>query len=57
MNGNTRLSKALDSHPDVLEMIVGLNPRDFSRLRNTRMRRFMAPRITLRRVAAMAGVS
>lgn len=56
MNGNTRLSKALDSHPDVLELIVGLNPRDFSRLRNAQLRRFMAPRITLRRVAAMVGL-
>lgn len=57
MNGDTRLSKALDSHPDMLELIVRLNPHDFSRLRNPRMRRFMAPRITLRRVAAMAGIS
>lgn len=57
MNGDTRLSKALDAHPEMLEMIVGLKPHDFSRLRNPQMRRFMAPRITLRRVAAMAGIS
>lgn len=56
MNGDTRLSKALNSHPDMLDMIVSLNPRDFSRLRNDRMRKFMSPRITLRRVAAMAKI-
>lgn len=57
MNGDTRLSKALNSHSDMLELIVGLNPHDFARLRNPQMRRFMAPRITLRRVAAMAHVT
>lgn len=57
MNGNTRLSQALDSHPDVLELIVSLNPRDFQRLRKPTLRKMMAPRISLRRVAQMAGIS
>lgn len=56
MNSDTRLSKALNSHPDMLEMIISLNPHDFSRLRNERMRKFMSPRISLRRVAAMAKI-
>jgi hypothetical protein len=57
MNTETRLSTALDRNPAVLELIVSLNPHDFARLRHPRMRRLMAPRITLRRVAAMAGIA
>jgi len=56
MNGNTRLSQALDSHPDALELIVSLNPHDFQRLRNPTLRKMMSPRISLRRVAHMAGI-
>jgi hypothetical protein len=54
---NSRLSKALDLHPAVIEYIISLNPNDFSRLRNPLMRRLMPPRITLKRVAVMAGVT
>jgi hypothetical protein len=57
MTGTTRLSQALDSHPDVLELIVSLNPHDFQRLRHPAMRRLMSPRISLRRVAQMAGIN
>jgi hypothetical protein len=53
ITGATRLSKALELHPDVLEYIVSLNPHDFSRLHNPLMRKLMAGRITLARVAAM----
>ena len=52
----TRLNKALDLHPAVVEYIISLNPHDFARLRKPLMRRLMAPRITLGRVAAMVGV-
>jgi len=50
---NSRLPKALDLHPDVLDYIVSLNPHDFKRLHNPLMRRLMPPRITLKRIAAM----
>ena len=52
----TRLKKALDLDPRVVDYVVSLNPHDFERLRNPFMRRMMAPRISLSRVAAMAGV-
>jgi hypothetical protein len=51
---NTRLGKALELDPAVVDYIVSLNPEKFSRLHNPVMRRLMAPRITLGRVAAMA---
>lgn len=57
MNGKTRLSEALAIHPSVLEYIISLNPHDFERLRNPLLRKVMPPRITLGRVAAIAGVS
>jgi hypothetical protein len=52
-----RLKEALDLDPRVVGYVISLNPHDFERLRNPLMRRLMAPRITLSRVAAMAGVS
>ena len=48
---NSRLSKALSLHPDVLDYIVSLNPHDFQRLHNPLMRRLMPPRISLKRIA------
>ncbi len=56
LSPDTRLKKALDLDPRVVDYVVSLNPRDFERLRNPLMRRLMAPRITLGRVAAMARV-
>jgi Domain of unknown function (DUF1858)/Uncharacterized conserved protein (DUF2249) len=56
INANTRLNKALDLHPQVLDYIVSLNPHDFQRLHNPLMRRLMAPRITLGRIAKMTQV-
>lgn len=56
VGSNTRLKKALDLDPRVVDYIVSLNPHDFQRLRNPLMRRLMSPRITLSRVAVMAGV-
>jgi hypothetical protein len=56
ISANTRLNKALDLHPDVLEYIVSLNPHDFVRLRNPLLRQLMSPRITLGRIAAMTHV-
>ncbi|CAN5674813.1 hypothetical protein BH24ACT22_BH24ACT22_07150 [soil metagenome] len=56
LSPDTRLKKALDLDPRVVDYVVSLNPRDFERLRNPLMRRLMAPRITLGRVATMARV-
>lgn len=57
LTGQTRLKEALDTIPEALEYIVSLNPHDFKRLFNPFMRKYMSPRITLERVAVMAGVS
>jgi len=56
VSGETRLSQALGLIPGALEYIVSLNPHDFGRLHNPFMRKYMSPRISLRRVAAMAGI-
>ena len=40
----------------MVDYIVALKPHDFARLHNPVMRRLMAPRITLGRVAAMARI-
>ena len=56
LSGETRLSQVLDAIPGALEYVVGLNPHDFQRLRNPFMRKYMSPRITLCRIAAMVGV-
>ncbi|MBV9580434.1 MAG: hypothetical protein JO057_17775 [Chloroflexi bacterium] len=57
VTGDTRLSQILDSVPGALDYIVALKPHDFERLRNATLRHYMSPRISLRRVAAIAGVS
>jgi hypothetical protein len=57
LTGDTRLSEALDADDSVLEYIISLNPHDFNRLRTPLLRKVMPPRITLRRVAAIAGVA
>jgi len=56
-DGKSKLKEALDSVPGALEYIVSLNPHDFSRLHNPVMRKYMSPRITLARVAAMARIA
>ena len=56
ITGETRLNTVLDALPGALDYIVALNPHDFTRLHNPVMRKVMSPRITLRRVAAMAGL-
>lgn len=57
MNGDTRLSEALAVSPEILEYVISLNPHDFERLRNPLMYKVMPPRISLRRVAAIVGIS
>lgn len=57
ITGETRLNIALDNIPGAVEYIVSLSPHDFARLNNPLMRKLMSPRISLRRVAAMAGMS
>jgi rhodanese-related sulfurtransferase len=56
VSGGTRLSVALEAIPGALDYIISLNPHDFSRLQNPFMRKYMSPRISLRRVAAMAQI-
>ncbi len=56
ISGQTRLYRALDLDPRVLDYIVSLAPHEFVRLRNPLLRRLMSPRITLSRVANMAGI-
>jgi len=56
LTAQSKLSVALDLHPDILEYIVSLNPHDFKRLRNPLMRQLMPPRITLQRVANMVDI-
>jgi hypothetical protein len=56
MNGASKLSEALNAHPGILEYIISLSPHEFERLRNPLMRKVMPQRITLRRVAVMAGI-
>ncbi len=53
LSTETKLSKALALHEDVLTYIVSLNPHEFERLNNPLMRQLMPPRITLARIAAM----
>ena len=52
----TKLSKALELHPDVLPYIISLKPHDFERLNAPLMRQVMPPRITLARLAIMVGL-
>ena len=54
---DTRLSQILDAVPGALEYIVALDPHDFERLKHPMLRRYMSPRISLRRVAAIAEIS
>jgi hypothetical protein len=49
----TKLSRVLMLHSDVLPYIISLSPHDFERLNNPLMRQLMPPRITLARLAAM----
>lgn len=57
MNGDTKLSEALKASPDILEYVISLNPHDFARLRNPLLNKVMPSRISLRRLAAMVGIS
>ena len=56
ISGETRLSQVLGDVPGALDYIISLNPHDFERLRHPVLRRYMSPRISLRRVAAIAEV-
>jgi hypothetical protein len=57
ITGDTRLNRVLHAIPGALDYIVALNPHDFERLRNPTLRRYMSSRISLRRVATMAGMT
>jgi uncharacterized protein (DUF2249 family) len=57
LTGETRLSTVLTNIPAALEYIVSLNPHDFKRLHNPFLRKYMSPRISLSRLAAMTGLS
>lgn len=56
LTADSPLSRALELGPGVLEYVIGLNPRDFRRLRNPLMRRLMPGRIRLGRLARMVGL-
>ena len=55
VDGETKLSVALALHPDVLAYVIGLDPQAFRRLEQPLVRRAMASRLTLGRVARMTG--
>jgi Domain of unknown function (DUF1858)/Uncharacterized conserved protein (DUF2249) len=55
INAATKLAKALELHPGVLDYIVSLDPHDFKRLENPVMRKLMSPRISLERIATITG--
>jgi uncharacterized protein (DUF2249 family) len=57
LSGETRLSQVLEKIPGALDYIVGLNPHDFQRLHNPLLRKYMSPRISLRRIALMVKIS
>jgi uncharacterized protein (DUF2249 family) len=56
LTAETRLAKVLDAIPGALDYVVALNPHDFSRLTNPNLRKYMAPRISLGRIAAMVNM-
>jgi uncharacterized protein (DUF2249 family) len=56
ISSQTRLSEVLDLDPRVVDYIVSLKPELFERLHHPTMRRVMAQRVTVGRVAAMAQV-
>ncbi len=53
---SSKLSQALELHPDILEYIVSLNPDSFKNLLNPVMRKVMTPRVSLTHVAEKANV-
>jgi hypothetical protein len=56
INPQTRLSEVLDLDPRVVDYVVSLKADLFGRLYHPTMRRLMAKRVTVGRVAAMAQV-
>jgi hypothetical protein len=57
VDGDTKLSVVLALHPDVLAYVIELDPHVFRRLEQPLVRRAMAGRLTLARVARMTGKS
>jgi hypothetical protein len=57
IDGNTKLSAVLGMHPDVLGYVIELDPQSFRKLEQPLVRRAMADRLTLERVAKMTGVA
>ncbi len=55
VDGETKLSVALALHPDVLGYVIELDPQSFRKLEQPLVRRAMAERVTLARVARMTG--
>lgn len=49
------VARLLDEHPGLLEVLASYHPH-FGRLRNTLLRRVMAPRVSVAQAAQMAGV-
>lgn len=55
VDGDTKLSVVLALHPDLLAYVIELDPQTFRKLEHPLVRRAMAERLTLARVARMTG--
>lgn len=55
ITGETNLGRLLDEHPELVEFLAGYHEH-FARLRDRRLQRVMAPRLTVGQAAASAGV-
>lgn len=56
INANTKIGEILKHHPDALEAIVSISPK-FTKLRNSLLRRIMAPRTSINMACKVAGCS
>ena len=55
ISAGTNVGALLDAHPELVEFLASYHPR-FARLRNSLLRRVMAPRVTLADAARIAGI-
>jgi uncharacterized protein (DUF2249 family) len=55
ITGDVTVARLLDEHPELLEVLARYHPH-FGTLKNTLLRRVMAPRVTVAQAARMAGV-
>jgi hypothetical protein len=55
ITAETNLGQLLDEHPGLVEVLAGCHAH-FTQLRNRKLRRMMAPRVTVGQAAAVAGM-